>query len=89
MGMCINVIGFAMSRPPCMTYSDMSGSIAAVDMRFKVSNLSPAFINMCLVIKDGNACRIITTVFKTFQSINQKRIYVTAANITNNSTHNG
>jgi hypothetical protein len=77
-----------MSGPPGMTNSYMSGSIVAIDMRFKVSDLSAAFINVRFVTKDSNSGGIIPTVFKSFQTINQKGIYITAANVTNNSTHN-
>jgi hypothetical protein len=86
--MGIDIIGFAMCCPPGMADPDMSGSMASVDMSFKVTDLSLAFIYISLVIEDGNAGRIITTVFKSFQAIYQKRIYITAANVTNNSTHN-
>src|SRR5262245_15764339 len=73
--MRVYLAGSAVSRPACVADTAFDRAIRAVsrsDFRFQIFNsadgtneFGPAFIH------DGNATRVITAIFQTFQAINQ------------------
>ena len=89
MGMCVDIAGFAMSRPTGMSDAEHAFGTPAGCRLFEIGDLTLRFIDVKLAIicNEGNACRVIASVFKAFQTLNQYLICFVIADISYNATH--
>ena len=90
MGMGVHLIGLAMGGPACVGDAYMAADVLAIGESLQVGDLAFGLIHIQHVgiIEQRHAGTVVATIFKTFQALNQNRIGVLMAQISNYSTHN-
>src|SRR5688572_2370504 len=81
--------GAAVSRPACVAHSIGAVKRVLLQRRLKIAELSfgTANLQFIIAVNDGDARRIIATVFKLPQAINDQRHHRFVSNVSDYSTH--
>src|SRR5664280_3349845 len=85
--MRIQFIRFTMSCPPGVTHSCWSVKTGFINKILKVLNPACAFKYLCFAVYKSHSGRIITAIFKSFQTIYNYFPGRLRTNITDNSAH--
>ena len=87
--MGVDVAGGAMCCPPGVSNAHCAHRCVVVQMRFQIGNLPLFFFNPenLVGLKGRDAGTVVSSVFESFQPIQQNRVSFLLADVSNDSTH--
>ena len=88
MRVCIFLIGFTVGCPAGMCNSDGSCNIFLFGKMFQISYFAFRLVNIqFVIINKCNTGTVVSAIFEPVKSLNQYRVGLLVAHITNYSTH--
>ena len=88
MRMGVDLCRFAVGRPTCVADSHRRVEIRGSDLGFQVLDLADCLLHLYFPVdRKGDACRVVSSVFQTFQSVDDLFFGVVSAYISYYSAH--